>query len=251
MLARGYFFLCEFGGMKMKPIFAVGDVHGEITLLDELLENWDKERERLLFVGDLIDRGENPAAVLRRVKELADNSEAIVLKGNHEKMLLDWLESPSEKMHYYLSQGGMETIQSLIADSLDKKTTPEGLAERIKQESAELIEFIRNLPLYYEEGKYVFVHAGVDFTKDDWHETEERDFYWIREPFLFGENKTGKVFIFGHTPVQNLHKNGSSGIWVSSDKTRLDIDGGAVFGGELHGVVVEEKVIAKSFTAKK
>ncbi|MBC8831376.1 serine/threonine protein phosphatase, partial [Escherichia coli] len=74
-------------------------------------------------------------------------------------------ESPSEKMHYYLSQGGMETIQSLIADSLDKKTTPEGLAERIKQESAELIEFIRNLPLYYEEGKYVFVHAGVDFTK--------------------------------------------------------------------------------------
>ncbi|HBJ9790539.1 TPA: metallophosphoesterase, partial [Listeria monocytogenes] len=42
----------------MKPIFAVGDVHGEITLLDELLENWDKEQERLLFVGDLIDRGE-------------------------------------------------------------------------------------------------------------------------------------------------------------------------------------------------
>ncbi|PDK01733.1 serine/threonine protein phosphatase, partial [Listeria monocytogenes] len=35
-----------------------------MTLLDELLENWDKERERLLFVGDLIDRGENPAAVL-------------------------------------------------------------------------------------------------------------------------------------------------------------------------------------------
>ncbi|EAF8473982.1 serine/threonine protein phosphatase, partial [Listeria monocytogenes] len=43
----------------------------------------------------------------------------------------------------------------------------------------------------------------------------------------------------------------SSGIWVSEDKTRLDIDGGAVFGGELHGVVVEEKVITKSFSVKK
>lgn len=149
----------------MKPIFAVGDVHGEITLLDELLENWDKEQERLLFVGDLIDRGENPAAVLRRVKALADQTGAIVLKGNHEQMLLDFLENPSGKMHYYLSQGGMETIQSLIADSLDKKMTPEGLAERVKEEAAELIDFIRNLPLYYEEGKYVFVHAGVDLTK--------------------------------------------------------------------------------------
>lgn len=235
----------------MKPIFAVGDVHGEITLLDELLENWNRERERLLFVGDLIDRGENPAAVLRRVKELSDEAEVITLKGNHEQMLLDFLEKPSEKMHYYLSQGGMETIQSLIGDSLNKKMTPEGLAKRIKEEASDLIDFIQSLPLYYEEGKYVFIHAGVDFSKRDWHDTDEHDFFWIREPFLFGKNNTGKVFIFGHTPVQNLHSDESSGIWVSEDRTRLDIDGGAVFGGELHGVVVEENVVTKSFSAKK
>lgn len=119
----------------MKPIFAVGDVHGEITLLDELLENWDKEQERLLFVGDLIDRGENPAAVLRRVKALADQTGAIVLKGNHEQMLLDFLENPSGKMHYYLSQGGMETIQSLIADSLDKKNDAGGTCRTGKRRS--------------------------------------------------------------------------------------------------------------------
>ncbi|MBC1505287.1 serine/threonine protein phosphatase, partial [Listeria booriae] len=101
------------------------------------------------------------------------------------------------------------------------------------------------------EGKYVFVHAGVDFSKRDWHDTDEHDFFWIREPFLFGKNNTGKVFIFGHTPVQNLHSDESSGIWVSEDRTRLDIDGGAVFGGELHGVVVEENVVTKSFSAKK
>ncbi len=251
MLAKGRFFYVGLEVITMKPIFAVGDVHGEITLLDELLENWNKEQERLLFVGDLIDRGENPAAVLRRVKELADETEVIVLKGNHEQMLLDFLDNPSEKMHYYLSQGGMETIQSLIADSLDKKMTPEGLAKRVQEEASELIDFIRHLPLYYEEGKYVFVHAGVDFSKPNWHDTKERDFFWIREPFLFGKNKTGKVFIFGHTPVQNLHSDGSARIWVSEDRTRLDIDGGAVFGGELHGVVVEENVITKSFSVKK
>lgn len=235
----------------MKPIFVIGDVHGEIGLLEKILENWDRERERLLFVGDLIDRGENPGAVLRLVKQLSQEEEVIVLTGNHEKMLLDWLAAPSEKMAYYISQGGMETIQSLLPENIEEKVTPEELAKRVMEESADLITFIENLPLFYEEKQYVFVHAGVDLTISDWKKTEEKQFYWIREPFLFGENHTGKVFIFGHTPVQNLHSDGSSNIWISPDQTRLDIDGGAVYGGSLNAIVVEEHAVTKLFRVDK
>ncbi|EMG28631.1 serine/threonine protein phosphatase [Listeria fleischmannii 1991] len=235
----------------MKPIFVIGDVHGEIGLLEKILEDWDRERERLLFVGDLIDRGENPGAVLRLVKELSLEEEVIVLTGNHEKMLLDWLAAPSEKMAYYISQGGMETIQSLLPENIEEKVTPEELAKRVMEESADLITFIENLPLFYEEKQYVFVHAGVDLTISDWKKTEEKQFYWIREPFLFGENHTGKVFIFGHTPVQNLHSDGSSNIWISPDQTRLDIDGGAVYGGSLNAIVVEEHAVTKLFRVDK
>ncbi|WP_163652109.1 metallophosphoesterase family protein [Listeria sp. PSOL-1] len=233
----------------MKPIFAIGDVHGEITLLDRILENWQKEKQTLLLVGDLIDRGENPGAVLKRIKKLSEEAEVIVLKGNHEQMLLDWLAAPTEKMAYYISQGGMETIQTLLTHTIEEKVTPDELAERVKEDAQDLIQFVQKLPLYYEVGKYVFVHAGVDLTLSDWHDTNPKDFLWIREPFLFGQNKTGKVFIFGHTPVQNLHNDNH--IWISEDQTRLDIDGGAVFGGSLNAVVVEEKMITDSFSITK
>ncbi|WP_167629277.1 metallophosphoesterase [Listeria valentina] len=235
----------------MKPIFAIGDVHGEISLLEKMLKNWNREREQLLFVGDLIDRGENPGAVLRLVKKLYEENDVVVLKGNHEAMLLDWLKNPAEKMSYYISQGGMETIQSLLLENVDEFATPEELAKKIMEESGDLIAFIDSRPLYYEMNQYVFVHAGVDFNSENWYDTKPSDFYWIREPFLFGENRTGKVFIFGHTPVQNLHSDGSSRIWLSQDQTRMDIDGGAVFGGSLNAVVVEEKAITKIFMVSK
>lgn len=94
----------------MQPIFAIGDVHGELTLLKEMLTNWDVENEQLVFVGDLIDRGEDPAGVVKVAKQLVDTHNAIVLRGNHEQMLLDWLQDPEEKMNYYTSQGGLKTI---------------------------------------------------------------------------------------------------------------------------------------------
>ncbi|EUJ28221.1 serine/threonine protein phosphatase [Listeria floridensis FSL S10-1187] len=204
-----------------------------------------------MFLGDLIDRGENPGAVVRLVKELYDEADVIVLKGNHEAMLLDWLKNPNEKMKYYMSQGGMETIQSLLIENVSEDKSPEELARKVMEESGDLVAFLDSRPLYHEVNQYVFVHAGVDLTLKDWHDTAPKEFYWIREPFLFGENHTGKVFIFGHTPVQNLHNHDSSRIWVSVDETRMDIDGGAVFGGSLNAVVVEETAVTKIFMVSK
>ncbi|WP_099221569.1 metallophosphoesterase family protein [Listeria costaricensis] len=235
----------------MKPIFAVGDVHGELGLLIKLLENWQRDREKLVFVGDLIDRGENPGGVIRFVRELSQANDVVAVRGNHEAMLLDWLEEPARRMSYYSSQGGMETIQTLLGPDFKNAASPEELRDLILLKNQEEIDFIKQMPLYFEAEQYVFVHAGVDLTKEDWHDTDPHDFYWIREPFLFGKNRTGRVFIIGHTPVQNLHKDGSSHLWVAPDRTKLNIDGGAVFGGTLNAVVVEKEAITGSFSALK
>ena len=76
-------------------MFVVGDVHGQITMLNELLEYWNPEEEQLIFLGDLADRGENSKATLERARELMMQHDAIVVKGNHDEMLENFLEEPA------------------------------------------------------------------------------------------------------------------------------------------------------------
>ena len=82
--------------MNKEKLFVIGDVHGQITMLEQLLENWNPEEERLLFIGDLADRGENSKAVYERVYQLMVEEEAIVVKGNHDEMYELFLENPQE-----------------------------------------------------------------------------------------------------------------------------------------------------------
>ena len=65
--------------MNKEKVFVVGDVHGQITMLDELLQYWNPQEEQLIFLGDLADRGENSKATLERARELMEKHEAIVV----------------------------------------------------------------------------------------------------------------------------------------------------------------------------
>lgn len=221
--------------------FVVGDIHGELNKLDTLLSQWNVDNERLVLLGDFVDRGKNSCGVLKRVHELSKMYGAQAVSGNHDIMLLDWLEKPENS--YYYSQGGAETINSFFTDeSLEGAVyqyTPEHLAGRMKEEFPELISFIENLPAYIEWRDYVFVHAGVELDYLDWRETNPVDFRWIRDDFHYAANKTGKTFIFGHTPTTFLNKDKSDDVWVSPCKTKIGLDGGAVFGGNLHGLKID------------
>ena len=84
----------------MTEYFAIGDVHGKADMLDELLQHWDG-RSQLVFLGDLIDRGEDSRAVLERVKNLVDQKGAVCLSGNHEYMFLTWLDNPEKSYDHY------------------------------------------------------------------------------------------------------------------------------------------------------
>ena len=71
-----------------KEVFAIGDIHGQIQLFEKMLTNWNPEKQQLVLIGDLGDRGENPKTCFLLGKKLVEEHGAIYLKGNHEDLLL-------------------------------------------------------------------------------------------------------------------------------------------------------------------
>ncbi len=239
------------GGVEMRQqLFVVGDIHGEYDMLVKLLEQWDKKTQTLLFVGDLADRGLNSKACIELVYRLVAAEDAICLTGNHEQLFLQFLEQPDTFYGNYLINGGASTISSLLPDLRQSTAQPTEIAEKIKDQYPDLIAFISSMPLYFEWHHYLFVHAGVDLSLPDWKETPTKDFYWIREPFHRGINQTGKVIVFGHTPTPGLHNaDYNYDIWESDNK--IGIDGGAVFGGILHGLVFDQNTLVAHYGVQK
>lgn len=225
----------------MDRVFAVGDIHGQIQHIQTLLRYWNPDNQQLILLGDLIDRGEDSLEVILLAKKLKETYGAIILTGNHELMFLDWLQHPYHSTPFYYPHGGRETIHSFFDESpMTFLKTPEEIAQMINTQFQEEIQFLANLPRYYEWNPYVFVHAGVDLNNQNWKETNEDDFCWIRDEFYQGVNHTGNIFVVGHTPTELLNPDGSCEVWISPCHTKIAIDGGAVFGGLLHSIQIEK-----------
>ena len=225
----------------MTDYYVIGDVHGKAGMLEDLLKTWDGQTQ-LLFLGDLIDRGEDSRRVLEIVKDLVDNQGAICLSGNHEYMFLTWLDDPEESYDHYRRNGGDTTINSILGRPLNAPVDGVEDAKRVATEAADLVEFIRQMPFVVETDKYIFVHAGIDLTLDDWHETTDYKKVWLRKPFHEAANHTGKTIVFGHTPVYGLlqQERGTAELWTTEDG-KVGMDGGAVYGGVLHGIVFTDQ----------
>lgn len=123
----------------MTDYYVIGDVHGKAGMLEDLLKTWDGQPQ-LLFLGDLIDRGEDSHRVLEMVKDLVDNQGAICLSGNHEYMFLTWLDDPEESYDHYSRNGGDTTINSILGRPLDapvdgvedaKRVAADGMKQQI------------------------------------------------------------------------------------------------------------------------
>lgn len=218
----------------MDKLFVIGDVHGERLKLERLLQEWKPDSEQLVLLGDLVDRGPDSYGVVKLARALHETYGAVIIGGNHDQMLLDWLAAPEYR--YYYSQGGRETIDSFFKESLTFTYYPHHVAKRFLDTFPEEIAFLKELPDYFEWGDFACVHAGVDLTYLDWRETSSVDFKWIREDFHYGTNLSNTTFVFGHTPTKSLNANQSDDVWVSTCGTKIGIDGGAVFGGLLHGL---------------
>ncbi len=207
----------------MRRLYAIGDVHGCLGKLDALLEaiGPDPETDRLIFLGDYIDRGENPKGVIDRLLELkAAGQDLVLLKGNHEEMFLDYLAGELSAAIYAFNGGGA-TLSSY--GLMTSEPTPADLP-------AEHLDLLTNLKLWHEEGGYLFVHAGL---KPGLGLEKQRpeDLLWIREEFIYSTEDWRYKIVFGHTPFNEPFR--SRGL--------IGIDTGAVYGGRLTCLVLPEE----------
>src|SRR5581483_6198993 len=82
-------------GKSVMRTYVIGDVHGRLSQLKALIGSldYDPKRDRIIMLGDLIDRGEDSPGVVNYAIELQEQSpNFICLRGNHEQMLLDLIE---------------------------------------------------------------------------------------------------------------------------------------------------------------
>lgn len=202
-------------------VFVVGDIHGEITMLNDKLSEigFDKESDTLISVGDLIDRGEDSLACLALIQEPWFKS----VRGNHEELMINSvLHEDDNHIACWIQNGGGWYFNLNQED----KMYANDLANIAKSELPYVIE------LKYKGKKIVICHA--DFPRNEYNGSIENEdlFYivWSRDRInkLIKHNvsdtiKGADMFIFGHTPIRKpLHADNC--IWI---------DTGAVFGKEL------------------
>jgi serine/threonine protein phosphatase 1 len=205
----------------MSKIYAVGDIHGcydkLLTLMDRM--QVDPERDLLVFLGDYVDRGPQSYEVVEYLIELKRQvPNVIFLKGNHEEMLLNYLEG-GDKIAYMIN-GGNQTLESYIA-----RGYPKG-GEMLPPEH---LTFLTSLLLYYQTEDYIFVHAGLK-PGVPLHRQTALDMLWIRGEFINSDYDFGKPVVFGHTPF----------LAPLVDSNKIGVDTGAVYGDQLSCVVLPE-----------
>jgi len=189
-------------------IYAVGDVHGclaQLSLLQKRIiedgtavagEKW------VVLLGDYVDRGPNSAGVLDALlAPLPDGFRRIALAGNHETMMLDFLDAPTRNSRW-LDFGGDATLESygLRAKELMSGTDRARNTRLSSHIPDEHIGFLRDLPLTLSVPGVVFAHAGL--RPDVPVEVQaEADLLWIREEFFAAPPVPGRMVVHGHTPA--------------------------------------------------
>jgi serine/threonine protein phosphatase 1 len=215
-------------------IYAIGDVHGcldELKRLEQAIyadgatftgDKW------IVMLGDYVDRGPDSAGVLDHLlSPMPPGYRRICLAGNHETMLLAFLDEPLPGSDW-LRFGGHQTLQSYAIDEQSGYFDAETLEQRRQILNSHIprqhVDFMRSLPLYLHVGNTVFVHAGLR-RGVPLEQQSERDLLWIRPgddiPF-----ETGTVVVHGHTPAAT----------PTLSPWRIGIDTGAAMTGILTSV---------------
>jgi serine/threonine protein phosphatase 1 len=209
--------------------FVVGDIHGRCAQLHSLIELLprDESSDKLVFLGDLIDRGPDVPGCVDHVLGLhRDNPDQVIcLRGNHEQMLLDfiddvdliWVETPT---------GSDRTFEQYTLTPLRLRTAAD--FEHVRNSIAGTIptaqiEFFRALPLYHEDDYALYVHAGLENGKHP-QDSSPHSLLWTRD-MDFYKSYYGKPCVFGHTPTAFLPlrgRLGRHGIYLCNSAIGID-----------------------------
>jgi len=200
--------------MEDERIFIIGDIHGCLEMLKRLMDKiaWRPGKDRLIFLGDYIDRGKDSKGVVDYILALKRCSSRIeCLIGNHEAIFLDYLKGADPGL--FLLNGGWDTMESYHADS------PQDRGNLIPPDH---MDFYQSLGSVIELEEFYIVHAGFKPGLDIAKQTP-RDMLWIRDPFIYSNCDFGKRVIFGHTPFYEPLIMGN----------KIGLDTGAVYGNRL------------------
>jgi diadenosine tetraphosphatase ApaH/serine/threonine PP2A family protein phosphatase len=220
-------------------LYAVGDIHGQIELLDKLHAAIAEDGQKgnplqriIVYLGDYVDRGLHSREVVSRLLEgPLPGFRAVHIKGNHEQAVLDFLEDPSFGPQW-AKFGGLETLYSYGVEDAAQLSKPEQFFKAadlfFDHLPAAHLRFFKALPTNLTVGDYYFCHAGVKPGVPLGKQAEE-DLLWIRDEFLESKADFGKIVVHGHSPEPEpvLRPN------------RVGVDTGAYMTGVLTCVVIE------------
>ena len=225
-------------------VYAIGDIHGRSDLLRRLhamiLEDAAPDspdaadlRKVVVYVGDYVDRGPDSAGVIGMlIEEPLQGFESHPLKGNHEDMMIRFLES-GEGGEMWMFNGGRDTLDSYgigLSDLSQFLDDREALAQAFGNAVPESHRaFLDGLRLYHREGDYLFVHAGMrpGVALED---QNEQDLIWIRDEFTDSDTDFGAIVVHGHSiraePETRPNRIGiDTGAWRSNRLTALVLEG--------------------------
>ena len=222
-------------------VYAIGDVHGCNDLLLQLLDRIDRDntargpaRTQIIFLGDLVDRGDDSAGVIETAMALqATGANVRFLLGNHEEVFVKACRKRDVKtLRFFLKIGGDATLQSYPIPKSEYLTlTLEELAERLLSLIPEAhLAFLESFEDQIVIGDYAFVHAGIR-PGVALSEQKLSDLLWIREEFTDHRGDLEKVVVFGHTIYSEVEERGSrigidTGAYASGVLTAIGLEGG-------------------------
>ena len=222
------------------PIYAIGDIHGQLEELERVLHLIEKDggaNANTVFLGDYVDRGFNSKAVVQTLMEGKTRGRNWnLIRGNHDRYLTRFYNDmtaydPNTRTGlFWLNPklGGDKTLMSYGVEAEDGAPL-EPIFEKTRElVPPEHIEFLSALPLIHETEHLICVHAGLR-PGVPLNQQVEDDLIWIRDGFLDHTGSFGKLVVHGHTALDEPMHAGN----------RVNLDGGAGYFRPLQVAVFE------------
>ena len=223
----------------MLRTYAIGDVHGRSDLLQAMISFCEEDAARrgstprIIFLGDIVDRGRDAKGCLDIVgRALADHPASVFLRGNHDDWFLRFLENDRRQLRTWFHDGGRETIDSYCDLDIDD-------ARRLILTRYPVhLDLIRRSLFMVEDGPLLFTHAGVRPGVALGKQSPD-DLMWIREPFLDHRGKLPRIIVHGHS-IMNPPR-------PVVTENRISLDTGACRTGRLSVLIVDQAERELSF----
>lgn len=223
----------------LKPdtsFYAIGDIHGCLAKMNDLIAKIEAEDPNapIIFLGDYIDRGAESAQVLKHLMELEAKqpNKFICLTGNHEKMLLEFIDDPLGRGARWLVNGGVETLESFGVKATKARLKAEeamDIADELEEAMPEgMQQWLRDLPMQWSNGNVHCVHAAMDPSAAPDNQ-KERHLLWGHREFMTTPREDGECVVFGHVIVPKPDVRDG----------RIAIDTGAYKSGKLTAVHID------------